>query len=1535
MRDVLGDKTGRVVKLTVIIAVLSAILALVPTATPVSAAGTERVVISEFLASNGSGLADEDGDNSDWIELYNPSSSPLDITGWHLTDDAALLTKWTLPSTTLAGNGRLVVFASDKDRAVAGSELHTNFKLSAGGEYLAVVEADGTTIADEYTPEYPAQQGDVSYGRGGSCDSVTVEAETGSLTGAFITVNDGSVSGGAYLTTTDNGVDRYGGFDASQAATFSVTTTGSATYAIDTQVRSVSGGDSFWVSVNGGTNYLWDTPAPGNFVADQVANRNGADPVLVQLDAGTHTIVFGLREDGTQLDRFTLTPQTCDTPGAGGTIGYFTNPTPGGVNSSAAAGFVDAVEASVPHGFYDSPQSVALTTSTAGATIRYTLDGSEPTATTGSVYSSPLTVNSTTTLRAIAVQPGWIDGPVMTATYLFLNDVVNQSATPPAGFPTNSVNGQVFSWGMDPDIVNGNAAAVRDSLEAIPTISVVTDVDNLFDPSTGIYVNANNSGRDWERPASVELIDPSGAEAGFEIAAGLRIRGGFSRSDSNPKHAFRLFFRDDYAGDLEYPLFGAEGVDTFEKVDLRTSQNYSWSFRGSERNTMVREVFSRDLLGDLGQQYTRSRHYHLYLNGQYFGVFMSQERVSKEFAESYFGGDQDDYDVVKHDRDNGYRFDATDGTETAWRALWPIIQDQNVTNAEYAQLADLVDFDSLIDAQLIGIYTGDLDGSPSNFLGNNRGNNWYALRDRTGTGDAGKWKFFVHDAEHSLGSRSHNVNLDRTGPFPTGASNPNWSADYLHPHWIHAALLSHPDYLAAFEARAGQVLRGNGAMTPAASQARWDERENVVAPAMLAESARWGDSKQTNPLTVSDWSTEVAWVENNWIPARSNIVLQQLGLPLTVPNDPPVLANPGTQSVIVADDVTIALSATDPDGGPFTWTAADLPAGLAIDEATGEITGQVVDAGDTDVTVTVNDPVGEADSETFTISASYKTPSRLILNEWNAVDNDNLIEGGDSFFGSVLGNGGDWFELVVTEDNLDVRGWSLQISDADNADGILEETDTFTFADSPLLSDLRAGTIITVSEDLADDVSYNPAAGDWWINLQANSDDAGAYFTADSQSNFGVNNQDWQLLILDDAGEPVFGPAGEGAAGVGGVGGSEVGELEEDPSASTTPASLYDDGNDSTFGAPNGFDNGFQDFSALRPTFNDNVEPDATVTSPVRLQELTDNSVVLTGTATDNVGVAGVKVAVRNRDTGEWLRADGTFGGIQFIDAVLDTPGATSTGWSFPVTLSDGDWGISVRAEDGAGNRDSTRPWVVFSVLGGGAPVDADAPDATVDVPTRLQELTGPAVVLSGEATDDVAVAEVRVGVQDRTSRLWLQADGTFGPFDRLPAVLDAPGTTSTGWSFAANLPDGEYGVSVLAIDATEKRDPTRAWVRFLVSSAVQDTEDADTQVATPVLNEVLPGPSVVLDGTATDNVGVTRVGVSIRSRTTGGWLQSDGTFGSFAILDATMAAPGSAATDWTFAVDLPADNYSVFARSYDAAGNIESTRAFVRFSVS
>jgi hypothetical protein len=126
----------------------------------------QGLIINEFLAVNESGLTDSDGATSDWIEILNSGPTTVSLSGWFLTDNAAQLRKWQFPATNLSANGYLVVFASGKNRTTAGAELHTNFQLDGDGEYLALVMPDGVTVASQFTPKFPKQYKDISFGVG-------------------------------------------------------------------------------------------------------------------------------------------------------------------------------------------------------------------------------------------------------------------------------------------------------------------------------------------------------------------------------------------------------------------------------------------------------------------------------------------------------------------------------------------------------------------------------------------------------------------------------------------------------------------------------------------------------------------------------------------------------------------------------------------------------------------------------------------------------------------------------------------------------------------------------------------------------------------------------------------------------------------------------------------------------------------------------------------------------------------------------------------------------------------------------------------------------------------------------------------------------------------------------------------------------------------------------------------------------------------------------------------------------------------------
>jgi hypothetical protein len=130
-----------------------------------------QVIISEFMASNKRTLRDSDGESSDWIELFNPADDEVNIEGWSLSASANLQ-EWQFPAVSIPAKGFLVVFASGKDRRDPSLELHTHFKLSEKGQFLALVSPQGETVS-AFAPGYPPQTVDISYGRAqGSPESV-------------------------------------------------------------------------------------------------------------------------------------------------------------------------------------------------------------------------------------------------------------------------------------------------------------------------------------------------------------------------------------------------------------------------------------------------------------------------------------------------------------------------------------------------------------------------------------------------------------------------------------------------------------------------------------------------------------------------------------------------------------------------------------------------------------------------------------------------------------------------------------------------------------------------------------------------------------------------------------------------------------------------------------------------------------------------------------------------------------------------------------------------------------------------------------------------------------------------------------------------------------------------------------------------------------------------------------------------------------------------------------------------------------------
>ena len=561
---------------------------------------------------------------------------------------------------------------------------------------------------------------------------------------------------------------------------------------------------------------------------------------------------------------------------------YFQSPTPGGANEADGfAGFVADTSFTVDRGFYFEPFEVEIRSETEGAVIRYTLDGSEPGPNAGSVYDGPLLIQETTTLRALALLDGLAPTNIDTHTYIFPDDIVEQdaAATIARGFPRNW-GGTSADYGMDPDVIGQGgrdrfggryAETIRDDLLAIPTISVVMDIDEMFG-SRGIYTNSGSRGRTWERRSSIELIDPDGEEE-FQVNCGIRIQGGAFRSHGlTKKHSLRFLFREQYGDSkLRHPLFGDEAPDRFDTIVLRANSNDGWQWSGAGDDPLyIRDSFGRETVLAMGNVASHERFLHVYINGVYWGLYNAVERPDHAFSATYFGGEKEDWDAYS----NG---STTNGNTQAWNrmlslarqgleddAAYQRIQGRNPDGSDNPNLPQYVDVDNIIDYMITNLYVGNTDWPHKNY--------WVGFNPAQPTG----FKYYMWDSEWSMGIRSD---------LSTNRVNVNNGVAE-----VYGRLRANAEFQVRFGDRLHRYFSSGGPLYVDPDNQRWDpehpERNrpaarfmrlaNTIDRAVVAESARWGDQHSGNPYTRDEhWERERDNILNNYLPRRSQTVLNQ------------------------------------------------------------------------------------------------------------------------------------------------------------------------------------------------------------------------------------------------------------------------------------------------------------------------------------------------------------------------------------------------------------------------------------------------------------------------------------------------------------------------------------------------------------------------------------------------------------------------------------------------------------------------------------
>ncbi len=413
--------------------------------------------ISEFVALNTRSLADEDGDSSDWIEIENTDGTAVSMEGWYLTDDPENLTKWAIPAVTLPPNDYLVIFASNKDRVDPTGTLHTNFTLQPG-EFIGLVQPDGTTIASSYNP--PPQFKDISYGVGTvGASIVTVPVDQGTNAKYFVTATDpgaanwrvpvyddsawstaalayGWDSGGPYLDllgADGNLSSVVKGVNASLYVRVPVTIDDPGS--VLRMVLDLNWEDGVVGYLNG--QQILAENAPDPLAWDSRATGSHSDSLAVipdtyeldftgKLVAGTNILAFQVMNTTPNGSDLLLLPKltlvTKDT--AGGEVeAFFQEPTPGKPNSPGKLAPAYVTVDTPTKTFTSGSVVVGLTSDNPEATIRFTTDGSEPTDELGAespAYTESLTFSENTLLRTRAYLPGALPGPIETRAYFRL-----------------------------------------------------------------------------------------------------------------------------------------------------------------------------------------------------------------------------------------------------------------------------------------------------------------------------------------------------------------------------------------------------------------------------------------------------------------------------------------------------------------------------------------------------------------------------------------------------------------------------------------------------------------------------------------------------------------------------------------------------------------------------------------------------------------------------------------------------------------------------------------------------------------------------------------------------------------------------------------------------------------------------------------------------------------------------------------------------------------------------------------------------------
>ena len=586
----------------------------------------------------------------------------------------------------------------------------------------------------------------------------------------------------------------------------------------------------FYLSDNPAETKKWKLPdttmASRSFLLVWCSGKDRYRPELhasFRLDRDGECVILS-SSDGAVVDSLTLPPLRQDASigrRPDGTAGFviFMKPTPDAPNGTDGATAAAATPVfSKPPGFYAGAFDLAIASATPGSQIRYTRDGSEP-GQAGLRYEGPVRIDSTRVIRAIAFASGANPSPISTRSYF---------------------------------------VAAKPGLNDLPVLSLVTDPENLFDPETGIYANPLETGDAWERPVSVDFLEPGGGH-GFSADAGIRIHGGASRFPyKSAKKSFRLYFRPEYGVDpLDYPVIPSTANTRFERLVLRAGFNDSWiHWLDLERElaTYVRDPLVRDVFMDMGEPASAGNFAHLFLNGDYWGLYNISERYDDEFCDVHI--ESGDWDVVKPGPDElNNAIEASDGDLAAWNNFMGWVRSRDfAVESSYQELGSWVDVDNFLGFYILNIFSQNWDWPR---------HNWYAVRKR----DNGRWIFMPWDCECTFGTGSggysHSLNMwdvieeQAEYPLPALLSKLKKNGKFreqvaIRCATLFAAQLSQDNLLSLLEKRLDQIRGG-----------------------IPFEAERWGGVRPPDQYDLDDWLAAAESMKT-FVRSRNAVIAGQL-----------------------------------------------------------------------------------------------------------------------------------------------------------------------------------------------------------------------------------------------------------------------------------------------------------------------------------------------------------------------------------------------------------------------------------------------------------------------------------------------------------------------------------------------------------------------------------------------------------------------------------------------------------------------------------